>query len=393
MLKRIPIEELTPGMFVEGIAEQTGGSKLTQKGHVKSEETIAQLKSKGVTSVIIDTKKAKTVEASVEPVETVTIEKTKPRKSLEDRVGDARRLYDEAKNIQIQVVDSIKEGKPIDAAPIMEIADNLIDSIFNDQEAMLCATLIREKDDYLLEHSLNVSILLTVFARFLNLPIDEINQLAIGGFLHDIGKIKIDDAILQKPGRLTDEEFAEIKNHVNYGLESIEGMDGFSEISREVIALHHEKLDGNGYPNRLKGDEISRFGRMAAIADVYDAITAVRVYKGGSLASKAFRILMEDSGKHFDGPLVKQFIKCFGVYPVGTLVELKSGKLAMVVKDNPKDPLLPEVKVFYHLRNKFYIPTKTINLAGANIDDAIERSIRPESLDINLPAFFSELFF
>lgn len=391
MLKRVSVKELSPGMFVEAIAEQTGNNRISQKGFVKSEASINQLKRSGVVAVIVDTAKVLS-KNDVTDNEVIHLPE-QPKKKLSgysERIVKAKQLYKHAKELQVQAFRSISEGTAVNLEPFVELADQFIDSLFEDQDAVMFAAMIRNKDEYLLEHSINVSILLTSFARYLRLSDAEIRDLALGGFLHDIGKIKIDDAILLKPGRLTSQEYEEIKRHVEYGLDAVASMSELSPIARDVIALHHEKLDGTGYPYGLKNEQISFFGRMAAICDCYDAITANRCYKTAEASGKAFRILLAESGKHFDTELVGKFIKCLGVYPVGALVELASGKLGVVYQTNPGNPLRPKIKAFYNWKHKHFIEVREIDLAGTHQNDEIERAVRAESLGIDLPKFFDD---
>ncbi len=391
MFKKIQIEELAPGMYVEAIAEKTANCRVSQKGYVKTDSGIAKLKQAGVISVIVDTGKFLAPDNG-QKVDSINHQSSKSKQpsNFNQQVAKAKVLYRKAKELQHQAFQSISEGTALNVEPFVELADKFIDSLFEDQDALMFAAMIRNKDEYLLEHSINVSILLATFARHLNWNEEDLREIALGGFLHDIGKIKVEDAILQKPGKLTAEEYAEMKRHVEYGLEAVAEMSELSSIARDVIGMHHEKLDGSGYPNGLTGEQISLTGKMAAICDCYDAITANRCYKEGEVSGRAFKILLADSGKHFDSELVGQFIKCLGVYPVGTLVALSSGKLGVVTRVNRNSPLRPKVKVFYNWRQNHYIEPKDVDLGRSYVTDEIERSVKAESLGIDLPKFFDE---
>jgi putative nucleotidyltransferase with HDIG domain len=390
MFKKISIDELTPGMYVEAIAEKSAQCRVAQKGYVKTRASIEKLKKSGVISVIIDTGKFLAAKPNQEDEVVPHRREQGKAKSFEQRVAQARLLYKKAKELQHKALESLSEGRAIDLEPFVELADKFIDSLFEDQDALMLAAMIRNKDEYLLEHSINVSILLATFARYLNWHENDIRNIALGGFLHDIGKIKVDDAILMKPGKLTPEEFEEMKRHVEYGIEALADMPDLPPIARDVVAMHHEKINGRGYPAGLTADEISLAGKMAAICDCYDAITATRVYKEGEVSGRAFKILLADSGSHFDSELVGQFIKCLGVYPVGTLVILSSGKLGVVLRVNKEYPLRPLVKVFYNWRHKHFIEPKEIDMRRAHVTEEIERSVRPESLDIDVGRFIEE---
>jgi HD-GYP domain-containing protein (c-di-GMP phosphodiesterase class II) len=216
-------------------------------------------------------------------------------------------------------------------------------------------------------------------------------ELAIGAFLHDVGKIKIPDAILSKPGKLTESEFETMKTHVNHSVQIITETPGISNLSLSVAASHHEKLDGSGYPQGLRSNNISQYGRMITICDIYDALTADRVYKNGLAQVKSFSILLKMAEKNMlDSSLVNQFIKCMGVYPVGSLVKLKSNKLAVVEERNADDPIRPKVKTFYNVSQNHFIGSKEINLADDN-NEQIVKGVRANEFNLDMNKIFEFL--
>jgi len=263
------------------------------------------------------------------------------------------------------------------------VTNKSIDAIFNSPDSLACMLNIRDKDEYLLEHSVAVSVYITIFARYLSLDRDIIEQLSIGAFLHDIGKIKIADEILNKPGKLTDDEFTIMKTHANHSIEIIKKTPGISALSLEVAALHHEKLNGTGYPFQVVADDISKYGRMIAICDIFDALTATRVYKKGFAHGKAFAILRELAKQgQLDANLVDHFIKCVGVFPVGSLVQLKSNKLALVKHRNDKDPINPQVHSFYSVKLNHFLNKQEIDLSDS--EDFIVKGVRAEEFDLDM---------
>lgn len=204
-------------------------------------------------------------------------------------------------------------GKDINLTSVKEITNRATDAIFKNQDALACILNIRIKDEYLLEHSVSVSILMTIFAKHLGIERQIIEQLSIGAFLHDVGKIMIPNQILNKPSRLTEEEFVTMKTHTNHSIKILNNTPNISELSLEVAALHHEKLNGRGYPYGLKSKDISLYGRMIAVCDIFDALTADRCYKDGYPHIKAFNILrkLAQDGE-LDNELVDKFIHCMG---------------------------------------------------------------------------------
>ena len=240
-----------------------------------------------------------------------------------------------------------------------------------------------------MEHSLNVGMLLANFGRFLELERPVLRELTIGGLLHDTGKIMIPDHILHKPGRLTEDEFIIMKSHVNHSISILNESKGITPIMMTVAACHHERLDGKGYPHGLPGERLNLYARMITVVDVYDALTADRCYKAGMPATAAFRILLQGAGSQFDEELVRKFIKCMGIHPVGTLVKLQSGKLAIVVERNEDAPLQPKVKVIYSTVGQHHLEVKLLDLARPGVNETIEGVVDPKSFGIDMSRYLA----
>ena len=392
MIKKITIDQLVPGMFVHQILEQKGALKVKSQGRVTSDDVITALKKRGVKTLAIDTDKAFNVEeresssaAETCPTPTSTDSVKSKKVSLENELVRAEKLHKQGKAIQKLLLASVQKEMPFDASIPKAFSSKLVASVDRNPDALLCLTKIREKDDYLLEHSLNVAILLANFANYLGMSEDEVQDLSYAGFLHDLGKIKIPDEILHKPGRLTDSEMEVMKGHVKHGLDYLKSTEIAPPLI-QAISEHHERLDGLGYPAGTKGDDISQAGRMLAIADMYDALTADRVYKPGMSSQRAFSILMSDAPTRLDQSLVQQFIKCLGVYPVGSLVLLSNDRLAMVLEQKDS-PLTPLVKVFYSVRNNHYLTPKDIDLSSDKTV-SITKAVVASDYKIDVNTFF-----
>ncbi|MFA3790891.1 HD-GYP domain-containing protein [Aliiglaciecola sp. SL4] len=392
MLKEISIDELKPGMFVQAIVEQRGNMKIKSQGKVFKRAIVNQLRKKGIVRLLIDPSKEFTPEPESDVDSSLTSQAQDPRSSKEHITFDAeievaKQLHEKGKVIQNRMLKLVAKGLPVDLKLPKEFTEQLVGSIDRNPNALMCLTKIREKDSYLLEHSLNVAILLANFAQFIELPEIEVQELALAGFLHDIGKIKIPDSILHKAGRLTDPEMNIMRDHVFHGIQTLEEM-GLPGHIIKIMSEHHERLDGYGYPEGLRGEEISKYGRMIAIVDTYDAITADRCYKSGMSSQKALKILLGDSPVKYDLDLVQMFIKCVGVYPVGSLVKLNNEQVGMVVASNESAPLKPVVKVFYSARTQNYLPIKDIDLAQSQMK--VEKGVKPSQFDIDFNRYFDQ---
>jgi len=379
MIVEKQLTELNVGHYVTKIAKQKGHFSLSAPGHIKSDKVINHLKNKKVISVFID--ESKTITAPV-PVKK-TNKKVKDRATIKAEIKAAKAIFNESKNIQKELFAQALSGMPVDLTPVIQVTNKSVDAIYNNPDSLACMINIREKDEYLLEHSVAVAVYITIFAHHLKMSKEIVHHLSVGAFLHDIGKIKIPDSVLNKPGKLTDDEFTIMKTHANHSIDIIKKTPGINKLSLEVTALHHEKLNGEGYPFQIEGKDISQYGRMIAICDIFDALTANRVYKEGFPHNKAFSILRSlAKSNHLDDTLVDQFIQCIGVFPIGSLVQLESKKLAIVEQRNDNAPIKPKVRSFYSVKMGQYLDTQDIDLTDT--DDFIVKSVRAEEFDLDM---------
>ncbi|MAG77371.1 MAG: phosphohydrolase [Colwelliaceae bacterium] len=388
MIKEIAIDELHLGHYVVDIVQQQGNYQLKNAGHVKSGKIIDNLISHGVSSLLIDTAK------TLEPINETSKESSSPldkrhfsstttsSEPLSLELAQAKKIFAQAKLIQSHVLQNIVTDTVIDLEPVKEVTDQTVESVFQNPDALACVLNIRIKGQYLLEHSVSVSVLVAIFARHLAIEKRIAKDISLGAFLHDVGKIKIPDEILNKPYKLTEDEFEIMKTHVEHSIDIIRQIPNISELALEVAAMHHEKLDGSGYPYQLAHGEISLYGRMIAICDIFDALTADRVYKQGYSHVKAFNILRKLASQGvLDARLVDEFIRCMGVYPVGSLVELSSHRLA-IVEGRTKDPIRPKVRSFYNIDYRHYTMAEDIDLSSAK--ENIVKSVRADDYNLEM---------
>lgn len=385
-LLKIPVAELKVGMFVEAIDKNTSKVNIANAGQIRSTEAILKLHKSQITYVWVNGERSSPdlgLGRSVIDAKPVIKKRPVDRETTQKQ---AKELMVEAKDLIHKVLSETFEGKAVEVQPFEALADNMIESVMLDADALKCVSALRSKDAYLLEHSINVAFLLVTFGRYLDFDTDMLRQLAIGGILHDIGKIKVDSQVLNKPGKLTAEEYEHVKLHQTYAVEIMSQTKGLSQISKDISLMHHEKLDGNGYPRGLKGDEIPIHGRMSCIVDIFDALTATRCYKEAMSPAAAFKILISLTPFHLDQKLVYEFIRCVGVYPVGSLVQLSDGRVGIVWAAKGRDALHPKVKCFYSIKNKCYTKVEIVDLLRSSFN--IEKGISPRSLDIDPTPFY-----
>jgi len=293
------------------------------------------------------------------------------------------------------VMQDVRVGHSIDTNNAKLLVSDLVDSVVTNATALLWLTNLKERDEYTSQHSLNVCILTLVFGRHLGLSNEVLNRIGVGALLHDIGKLRVPLNILNKPSTLTDQEFGIIKKHPVYGFDLLKNKPGLHEISMDIIQHHHERLNGSGYPDGLTGEYISQYTKMVSIIDVYDAITSKRVYHDEATPYDALNILYQDSDKKIDRELLEQFIKCVGIYPVGSVVELNTGDIGIVVATSEKHHLHPVLMLVLDKNKKHYEHRKFINLAHPKFVNqktplSIIKIIAPETVGINLPSLFRQ---
>ena len=266
-----------------------------------------------------------------------------------------------------QMMEDVRIGKLIDARKAKLIVSHLADSIVQNTTALIWLTNLKNRDEYTSQHSLNVCILSLLFGQHLKLDREELSHLGTGALLHDIGKLKVPVELLNKPGRLTSEEFRELQKHPVYGYELLKDADDLHPDALDIVLHHHERLDGSGYPHKLTRGRIGRFVRIVAIVDVYDAVTSDRVYHNEDTPYAALNKLYHQDNGTLDQSLLEQFIKCIGIYPVGSVVELNTGHVGVVMSISEKHHLQPIVMLLLNHQKQPYERHRFINLANPKI--------------------------
>lgn len=396
MIKKINKDELKVGMYIHDLnCGWLDHSFFRRRFMLKSEGDLKKIHESGTIELYIDTDKGldavgpteqEVQEEIREKLQEVAeqsrgeAEQTSHRQELEV----AKKIQGEATKVITNILSDIRLGKQIEVERVSPVVGQITESILRNQGTLVSLCRIKERDTYTFQHSVSVCTLLVTFCRYMGMSREVIQEAGMGGMLHDIGKMRVPDNILNKPGKLTDAEFAIMKSHVTLGVDILKQTPGVSTTVMQISGEHHERYDGSGYPDKQKAQAISQLGRMAAIVDVYDAITSNRCYHTGMEPSVALQKLFEWSGHHLDEELVQHFIQAIGIYPVGSLVRLESNRLAVVVQQGTAGLLYPVVRLVYDIKKNARLKPVDEDLSNAESGgDHIVSAESPETWKVN----------
>lgn len=379
MLKKIKVKDLKSGMYLQEICgswmDHPFWKKSFELTEAKDLKTLAEC---GISEVWIDTDKGLDTESETEnssqeetdekiniSLRQAALSTIKPvtRVSMQEEIEIARKVHSKAATAVTSMFQEARMGKALQLEGIDTLVDDITQSISRNPEAFLSLSRLKTKDNYTYLHSVAVCALMIALGKQMNLDPALTKDLGMAGLLHDVGKMMIPEEVLNKPGRLTDNEFTIIKNHPLRGWEILKASEGVSTIALDVCLHHHERVDGTGYPDKLSGDNLSLFARMGSVCDVYDAITSERCYKAGWAPAESIRKMAEWQEGQFDSTIFQAFVKTIGIYPSGTLVKLKSTRLAVVIEQSDKNLLTPIVKVFFSTKANSPMQPEIVDLA------------------------------
>jgi putative nucleotidyltransferase with HDIG domain len=404
MLKKVDSSQLKVGMFIHDLScDWMTHPFVRNRFLLTEEEEIRKILKAGIHDVVIDASKgldvqdaptlAEAQQATEREVEELAAQPIRIVKtSLSEELQRAAQIRNQASGVVRNVMADVRLGKAVEIGAVQPVVQNITESILRNPGALLGLLRIKTKDDYTFLHSVSVCALLVAFCNSRGMDPEVTRQAGLGGLLHDTGKALVPDAILNKPGPLTDEEFAIIRKHPEDGYNILRQSPEVSQIALDITRHHHERRDGSGYPDKQAGDSISELAQMAAIVDVYDAITADRCYHKGMSAAAALRKIYEWSKFHFNPQMVQEFMRCVGIYPVGTLVLLESGRLGVVVEPHETNLLAPKVNVFFHTKKNLYIKPETVDLSrpmGAGGADKIVGHETPAKWNVDPMRFMT----
>lgn len=360
MKKTISVAQLQFGMYVAELDRPWTETPFMFQGFVlQTEEQLETLK-KFCRTVTVDSERSRLQD--LPPLRPVTPRYT-ARVPVEREVEQAKAAHTGTQSAMREVLGAVRANKTLDPKSVEQAVNSMTESVLRNPDALMLFSQLREKGDYTHAHALDVAVYMTSFGRFLQLPVEQIALLGYLGLMQDIGKLRVPSEIITKRDRLSALEFEQAKRHVQHSVDILRETPGLPPQLAELVTLHHERQDGSGYPRGLKGKEIGMMGSIAAIADTFDALTQRRPYGEPVSPSTALSMLYKWRGTFFDAGLVEQFIRCIGIFPLGSVVELNSGEVGIVIAQNTEKRLQPRVMVIRDAAGKPLKPQKLLDLS------------------------------
>ena len=391
MLKKIPVNQLTVGMFVQGFEESWLKHPFWRNQFlIRDEATLREIQKSGVKTCLIDISQGEDVkpvqparpEKPLESAATLKVLETPaaaPKKvEMADELQRAAQLRARSAETMRHMFTEVRLGNAIEPEVCAPLVDDVVDSINRHPDALLSLARLKTADEYTYMHSVAVCALMVSLGRQLGFSDTQCREAGMAGMMHDLGKAAMPLDVLNKPGKLTDEEFSIIKQHPVRGYEMLAPGPRITDGVRDVARHHHERFDGTGYPDRLAGEQISQLSRMSAVCDVYDAVTSDRPYKAGWDPAHSLAQMASWKG-HFDPTIFQMFVKSVGIYPTGSLVRMKSGRLAVVMEQNAAALTKPIVKLFFSTKAGLPLKPQVLDLSSRNTSDQIEAREAPEN--------------
>lgn len=383
MIKKIKVSDVRLGMFIHALCGNWMDHPFWKKSFVlDSQKDLDTLSNSGLEEVLIDIDKGLDVEET-EPAPAPVVETppTPPNKeappkhvSLQEELNVAKKIHEKTKKAVVSMFEEVRMGNAVEVNNVLPLVDEISSSMTRNSGAMLGLVRLKNADEYTYLHSVAVCTLMIALGQKMGLEGDDLKQAGVAGLLHDVGKMAIPGEVLNKPGRLTDEEFKIVKAHPFEGWKMLKAAGTVSEPVLDVCLHHHERVDGTGYPDKISGDDLTLIARMGAVCDVYDAISSDRCYKKGWSPTESLKKMSEWKDGHFDEKVFHAFVKTIGIYPNNTLVKLQSGRLALVLEQSKKDLTSPLIKVFFSTRSDSYVKPEVVDLSKisdpiTNIED------------------------
>jgi len=408
MKKEVPVEQLQFGVYISELDRPWTETPFVFQGFVLEDEKQLETLKKYCRKVYVDPEKStdlpersqlKTGPVGARPkFESVLASITRKvvyeeKVSVDVELPAARAAQGRTEVALRDVFDTVRSGKVIDAPRVREAVTSMTDSVVRNPDAMLLLSRLKERSELTHDRAVGVSIYMITFGRFLQLPREQLDLLGTLGLLQDIGKLRLPAGLLEKKGPLSEDEQKACRSHLLHSVAILKETAGLPAELPALAALHHERFDGSGYPEHLKGPEIGLFGSIAGLVDCFDALTRQRPYAEALSPSNALSKLYDWRDTLFDGSLVQQMIQCIGIYPVGAAVEMNTGEIGIVIAQNLVRRLQPRVMVVLDAKGNLLRPQKILDLvkepkAGPDMPYRIKRTLEKGSVPIDASEFF-----
>jgi HD-GYP domain-containing protein (c-di-GMP phosphodiesterase class II) len=406
MKKEVPVEQLQFGVYISELDRPWTDTPFLFQGFVLEDEKQLETLKKYCKKVYVDPEKSTDLpersQLMTSPVgkkhDSVLASITRKvvyeeKVSVDVELPAARAAQNKTEVALRDVLDTVRAGKVIDAPRVREAVTSMTDSVVRNPDAMLLLSKMKERSDYSHDRAIGVSIYMITFGRFLQLPREQLDLLGMLGLLQDVGKMRLPAGLLEKKGQLSEEERKLCHSHLEQSIAILKETPGLPPELPALASLHHERYDGSGYPEGLKGPEIGLFGSIAGMIDCFDALTRQRPYADALSPSNALSKLYDWRDVQFDGSLVQQLIQCIGIYPVGAAVELNTGEIGIVIAQNLVRRLQPRVMVVLDAKGNPIRPQKILDLvkepkAGPDLPYRIKRTLEKGSVALDAAEFF-----
>ncbi len=384
MLKKIPISKVRVGMYLHSLEGSWLSHSLWKTRFlIEAESELQKLRDSGAAEVWIDESRGMdahgnaTMQVRVLPTAAPEPAPLPRASSMADEMQNAREIRNRAKVVVTSMFQQARMGNSFDAEVCAPLVADVVDSVHRNSDALVSLSRLKLADEYTYLHSVTVCALMVSLGKQLGFDRQECHEAGMAGLMHDLGKAAMPLEIINKPGSLTDSEFEIIRLHPVRGHEMLLRAGVTNEGVLSVCRHHHERMDGKGYPDKLPSERISQLVRMSSVCDVYDAITSNRPYKAGWDPAESISRMASWKG-HFDEDVLRAFIKSLGIYPTGSLVRLQSGRLAVVIGQNPDKLTAPKVKVFFSTNSYTQLKPEVVDLHAPSCSERIIGREPPE---------------
>lgn len=404
MRRKIKVEELSIGMYVAELDKPWEQSSFLFQGfEIESDEDLSKLRSECRFVTIEETEASKAAVAKAAaarpaapqgPITTITSRSAPEPAGFKREMREMVQAQTVARANISRVMEDVRMGKSLDTQDTKAAVTQMVSAISASPNSMLWLSNLREKHERTAGHCLNTAILSIAFGKHIGLSDTDLNILGQGAMLHDIGKVRVPPAVLDKPGPLTEEERQLVRKHPMDGEAVLKLTRQLPDKVLEIVRSHHERLDGKGYPDGLAGDAVPLGAKIIGIVDTYDSLTSDSPYRPASTAADALRVLRTECADAYGKDMIQEFIRCLGIYPIGSLVECNNGALAVVVSSTQASRLKPVIMVVRDERGKDTKPRMLLSLATMN-DDLVSRwgikgNADPRKHNLNLPGIIAE---